>query len=88
MLDSTTIRVTTDFTKIQILDEGGYNNGFVEEDDATIIIKETNHGKVFSDRTTGRKGDVGIIYAIADKGYVVDKVIVNGQVVAPDQYGN
>lgn len=88
LLDSTTIRVTTDFTKIQILDEGGYNNGFVDEDDATIIIKETNHGKVFSDRTTGRKGDVGIIYAIADKGYVVDKVIVNGQVVAPDQYGN
>ena len=24
----------------------------------------------------------------AHKGYVVDKVIVNGQVVAPDQYGN
>lgn len=88
LVDKTTIRVTTDYTKIQILDEGGYNNEFSQEDNATINIKETNHGKVFSDRTTGRNGDIGIVYAIADEGYTIDKVIINGQVVAPDQYGN
>lgn len=88
LLDSTTIRVRSEYTKIQILDEGGYNNDLSQTDDATVTIKETSNGKVFSDRTTGRKGDTGVIYAIADKGYEVDKVIINGEVVAPDQYGN
>lgn len=88
LIDQTTIRFTTDYTKVRILDEGGYNNGFVQEDSATIKLEETEHGKVYCDRTTGRKDDVGIVYAIADEGYVVDKVVVNGETIAPDEYGN
>lgn len=88
LVDSTTIRVTTDYTTIRILDEGGYNNDFVQEDNATITIKETSNGKVYCDRESGRAGDTGIVYAIADKGYTVDKVVVNGVSIAPDQYGN
>ena len=51
-------------------------------------LNEVTNGKVYCDKLAGRSGESATIYAIADSGYKVESVKVNGKEISVDAYGN
>lgn len=88
LLNPTTVKITTSATKFLIEDSDRKENSIVREDNAKVEIKETVNGKVYCDKLTGRNGESCTIYAIADEGFTVESVKVNGVEVPLDAYGN
>ena len=87
-LDSLTVKVTSSYNKIQLLDAGIVNDSVVNEDNATIKLPTLENGQIYCDRTSGRAGDVATLYVIPSDGYMVEKVIVNGEELMADISGN
>ncbi len=89
LLDSTTIKIVTTFTKFQIIDNGTVNQGFNTEDNASVKLPtKVAGGKVYVDKASGRSGDTATIYAVANAGYKVESVKVNGVEIVADENGN
>ena len=87
--DSSTIRVTTSYKKFRVYDPNISSDPiYGEVDNASVSIIEAEHGSVYVDKVTGRSGDRVTVYAIADDGYKVGSVVVNGVTLTADDHGN
>ncbi|MDD7616235.1 MAG: S8 family serine peptidase [bacterium] len=88
LLDSTTVRIKTNATSFIIEDSSKKQDSILSEDNATVTLNEVANGKVYCDKLAGRSGESATIYAIADSGYKVESVKVNGKEISVDAYGN
>ena len=86
--DGQTLRIRTSFTQFRVEDNGIYNPPILGGESAGVSVLSSENGQVFVDKTSGVSGDRVTVYAIANEGYRVESVKVNGNEINKDQYGN